>query len=99
LNDFGKLVQNDPQYALAHYNFGLAQVKLGRLDSAEHELEVALDLAPAYARARFALGTVLLREGKRAQARAAFDRVVRDAGGDPALINLALAMRDSIHAP
>lgn len=97
--DFGRLVQNDPQYALAHYNFGLAQVRAGEYASAEHEFAVALELAPDYSRARFALGTVLLREGKRAEARAAFDRVARDPSGDPALQNLAVSMRDAIHAP
>lgn len=97
--DFGQLVQNDPQYAVAHYNFGLAQVRLGQYVSAEHEFGVALALAPDYARARFALGTVLLREGKRAEARAAFDRVAKDTSGDPALQNLAVSMRDAIHAP
>ncbi len=97
--DFSQLLRNDPQYALAHYNLGIAQTKLGDYGSAQRELSIALDLAPGYARARFALGTVLLREGKRAQARQAFDRVVRDANGDPALANLALAMRDAIHAP
>jgi tetratricopeptide (TPR) repeat protein len=97
--DFGRLVQNDPQYAVAHYDFGLSQVRLGQYASAEHEFSVALDLAPDYARARFALGTVLLREGKRAEARAAFDRVARDPSGDPALQNLAVSMRDAIHAP
>lgn len=98
-SDFGKLVQNDPQYAVAHYNFGLAQVRLQQYASAEHEFTLALDLAPSYARARFALGTVLLREGKRAEARTAFDRVARDSSGDPALQNLAVSMRDAIHAP
>jgi Flp pilus assembly protein TadD len=97
--DFGRLVQNDPQYALAHYNFGLAQVRSGQYASAEHEFTLALELAPDYSRARFALGTVLLREGKRAEARAAFDRVARDTSSDPALQNLAVSMRDAIHAP
>jgi tetratricopeptide (TPR) repeat protein len=98
-NDFSQLLHNDPQYAVAHYNLGIAQTRLHDYSSAEREFGVALDLAPAYARARFALGTVLLREGKRTQARDAFERVVRDANGDPALQNLALAMRDAIHAP
>lgn len=97
--DFGRLVQNDPQYAVAHYDFGLAQVRLGKYASAEHEFSVALDLAPNYSRARFALGTVLLREGKRSEARSAFDRVARDSSGDPALQNLAVAMRDAIRSP
>ena len=59
-------------------------------------LRESVDLAPAYGRARFALGTVLLHEGKRAQARAAFAAVAGDAGTDPALRNLAVAMRDAI---
>lgn len=99
-NDFSQLLHNDPQYALAHYNLGIAQTRLGDYPGAEREFTVALELAPSYARARFALGTVLLREGKRIEARAAFDRVVRDANGDVALQNLATAMRDAIvHAP
>lgn len=98
-SDFARLLQNDPQYAVAHYDFGLSQVRVGNYASAEHEFAIALDLAPSYARARFALGTVLLREGKRTQARTAFDRAMHDASGDPALQNLALSMRDAIHAP
>ncbi|HET6895312.1 MAG TPA: tetratricopeptide repeat protein [Candidatus Baltobacteraceae bacterium] len=93
---FGQLLQADPQYALAHYNLAIAQAGDGQYPSAEHELRIALDLAPSYGRARFALGTVLLHEGKRAQAREAFDAVARDAAGDAALRNLAVAMRDAI---
>lgn len=96
---FSTLLRNDPQYAVAHYDLGVTQARMQRYLSAQREFELALDLAPSYARARFALGTVLLREGKRTQARAAFDRVVRDANGDPALLNLALSMRDAIKAP
>jgi tetratricopeptide (TPR) repeat protein len=96
---FGQLLQADPQYALAHYNLALAQAHDGQYAGAEHELRIALDLAPAYGRARFALGTVLLREGKRTEARAAFDAVARDASGDVALRNLAVAMRDAIAGP
>lgn len=97
--DFGQLLQADPQYALAHYNLGVAEARDGAYGPAEQELRIALDLAPSYGRARFALGTVLLREGKRAQARSAFDAVARDASGDVALRNLALAMRDAITVP
>lgn len=96
---FGQLLQTDPQYALAHYNLAVAQAQDGKYASAEQELRIALDLAPSYGRARFALGTVLLREGKRGEARAAFDAVARDASGDAALRNLALAMRDAIVNP
>ncbi len=96
--DFGQLLQADPQYALAHYNLAVAQARDGAYSAAEQELRIALDLAPAYGRARFVLGTVLLHEGKRTEARQAFDAVARDAEGDIALRNLAVAMRDAIAA-
>ena len=95
-DDFGKLLHSNPAYAVAHYDLALAEERLARYAAAERELQTALSLAPAYARARFALGTVLLREGRRGDARAAFDRAARDASGDPALQNICLAMRDSI---
>jgi Flp pilus assembly protein TadD len=95
-DDFGKLLSVNPSYAVAHYDLALAEERLGRYDAAERELRSALDLAPAYARARFALGVVLLREGEHAEARNAFARATLDAGGDPALQNIAAAMRDSI---
>jgi Flp pilus assembly protein TadD len=93
---FGSLLQTDPQYALAHYNLALAQSQDGQYSAAERELRIALDLAPTYGRARFALAAVLLREGKRIEARSDFDAVARDGGTDPALRNLAVAMRDAI---
>ena len=94
--DFGKLLHGNPSYAVAHYNLALAEERLGRFDAAERELNSALALAPGYARARFALGVVLLREGEPAAARTAFARTIVDAAGDPALQNIAAAMRDSI---
>jgi tetratricopeptide (TPR) repeat protein len=97
--DFGKLLHVNPSYAVAHYDLALAEERLGRYDAAERELRGALALAPAYARARFALGVVLLREGEHAAARNAFARATLDAAGDPALQNIAAAMRDSIMAP
>lgn len=94
--DFGKLLHSNPSYAVAHYDLALAEERLGRYDAAESELRSALALAPSYARARFALGVVLLREGEPAAARNAFAKATLDAAGDPALQNIAAAMRDSI---
>jgi Flp pilus assembly protein TadD len=94
--DFGKLLHANPSYAVAHYDLALAEERLGRYDAAERELHSALSLAPSYARARFALGVVLLREGDHAAARNAFAQATLDAAGDPALQNIAAAMRDSI---
>jgi Flp pilus assembly protein TadD len=95
-DDFGKLLHANPSYAVAHYDLALAEERLGRYPAAERELRSALALSPAYARARFALGVVLLREGEHAEARDAFARATIDAAGDPALANIAAAMRDSI---
>lgn len=97
--DFGKLLHANPSYAVAHYDLALAEERLGRYDAAERELRSALLLAPGYARARFALGVVLLREGEHTAARDAFARATLDAAGDPALANIAAAMRDSIKGP
>jgi tetratricopeptide (TPR) repeat protein len=96
---FGGLLHVNPQYAIAYYDLAVADAQLGAYASAERELRSALDLAPGYARAQFALGAVLLHEGRRTEARSAFDSVVRDAGDDPALRNLAQTMRDAIKAP
>ncbi len=97
--DFGKLLHANPSYAVAHYDLALAEERLDRYQAAERELRIALSLAPAYARARFALGVVLLREGDHASARNEFARATIDAAGDPALQNIAAAMRDSIKPP
>jgi Flp pilus assembly protein TadD len=90
-DDFGKLLHVNPSYAVAHYDLALAEERLGRYDAA--------GLAPGYARARLALGVVLLREGEHGAARNAFAQATVDASGDPALQNIAAAMRDSIKSP
>lgn len=94
--DFGKLLRANPAYAVAHYDLALAEERLGQMDAAERELRAALSLSPSYARAEFALGAVLLRQGRKSEAREAFVRTLHDASGDPALQNIAAAMRDSI---
>lgn len=93
--DFGKLLHANPAYAVAHYDLALAEERLGNDSAAERELRTALALAPTYARAQLALGALLLKHGRRAEARDAFAQATRDAN-DPALQNLAAAMRDSI---
>ena len=80
---------------MAHYDLALVELRAGRDDAARAELDRALALSPGYARARFALGTVLMRGGLRADARVAFDRCARDAA-DPALRALAIDLRDRL---
>lgn len=95
LDDFRALLARDPKYAVAHYDLAIAESRLGAFADAERECRAALALAPAYARASLALGGILLREGKRDDARSAFDSAARDAG-DVALRNLAISLRDAI---
>lgn len=96
-DDFGKLLEKNPVYAPAHYDLALVALHEGRFDVAEQELHTALTAAPDYPRARFALGIVLLREGRKAEARVAFEQVVREAS-DPNLRNMAASMRDTLGA-
>jgi tetratricopeptide (TPR) repeat protein len=88
-------LQANPTYATARYDLALAEMKLERLADAERDLRAALAVAPQFARARFALGAVLLREGQRDQARLAFEAAAQSAQ-DPSLRELANSMRDSI---
>lgn len=95
-DDFGKLLHSNSGYAVAHYDLALAEEQLAHLNAAERELRTALSLSPTYARAQFALGVVLLREGRRSEAREAFAATLKEASADPALQNIAAAMKDSI---
>jgi tetratricopeptide (TPR) repeat protein len=98
LGDFRTLLNSNPAFAVAHYDLAMAQIQGGLMAEAERELNAALTLAPGFARARVALGTVLLREGRRDDARSAFEEASRDAQ-DPALRNLALSLRDRLNSP
>jgi len=95
LHDFGTLLQLNPGYATARYDLALAEMKLERFADAERDLRATLDVAPQFARARFALGAVLLRTGKRDEARLAFEAAVQSTQ-DPSLRELAASMRDSL---
>jgi Flp pilus assembly protein TadD len=94
-DDFRALIAGDPAYALAHYDLALVEIRSARFEAAELELQSALAVDPNYARARFALGTVYVRIGRRADARAAFDRAARDAS-DVTLRALAVDLRDRL---
>jgi Tfp pilus assembly protein PilF len=95
-DDFKKLLAADPAYAVAHYDLALVEQRDGHYDEAERELRAALGLSSGYVRARLALGAVLLHEGKRMEARDAFDTVTQAPGTDPTLRNLAVSLRDAI---
>jgi tetratricopeptide (TPR) repeat protein len=95
LGDFRALSSADPSYALAHYDIAIAEQQLARFDDAERELRTALTLSPGYTRARIALGAVLLHEGKKDEARVAFDAAAAGTQ-DATLRNLAASLRDAI---
>jgi Flp pilus assembly protein TadD len=95
VHDFGVLLELNPSYATARYDLALAEMKLERFPDAERDLRASLEVAPQFARARFALGAVLLRTGKRAEARLAFEAAAQSAQ-DPSLRELAGSMRDSL---
>ena len=93
--DFGLLAERDASFAVVHYDLALIAMREGHDDAALTELDRALALSPGYARARFALGAVLLRAGRRADARTAFEQCARDAE-DPALRALAKDFGDRL---
>jgi len=95
LADFRTLSSNDPAYAVAHYDLAIAEQQLGSTADAERELRSAIALSPSYTRAQIALGAVLLREGKRDEARGDFDAAAQSAP-DATLRNLAASLRDAI---
>jgi tetratricopeptide (TPR) repeat protein len=97
LRDFQALSSNDPAYAVAHYDIAIAEQQLGRFDDAERELRSAIALSPGYTRARIGLGAVLLHEGKKDEARVAFDAAAQSTR-DATLRNLATSLRDAIEA-
>jgi len=95
LHDFRALSSADPSYAVAHYDIAIAEQQLGRYDDAERELRTAISLSTGYARARIALGAVLLHEGRKDEARVAFDDAAQSTQ-DAALRTLATSLRDAI---
>jgi Flp pilus assembly protein TadD len=84
-----------PEYALAHYDLAVTQIRAGDYAGAQTELQAALTLTPNYARARFALATLMLRSDRRAEASADLARVIQDAE-DPSLRALAVTLRQRL---
>ncbi len=98
--DFGKLLHVNPIYAVAHYDLALAEERLGRYRRGRARASRrARAGAGIRARALRARRRIAARGGSRRAARDAFARATLDAAGDPALQNIAAAMRDSIKAP
>jgi tetratricopeptide (TPR) repeat protein len=70
-------LRDNPQYAEAHNNRGLALQILGRFDEAAVEHATALRLEPSFAAAQNNLGTALQKVARREEAAAAYREALR----------------------
>lgn len=85
-------VSEQPNSDAAAANLGIAYLKSGRSEDAEHELERAATLNPRNTRVQEALGQVLMELGQPRKAAAAFHEALAADGNNPTLLyNAALA--------
>ena len=73
---FEQAVAIAPDFAMAHYNLGLAQRTRGYLESAITAYETAIRLNPDYAEAHQNLGVALFKLGKLPESRRAFEQAI-----------------------
>jgi arylsulfatase A-like enzyme len=71
---FARVLELDPQNAVAYQNTGISLLKLDRVDEARQNLEAALRLGKRHARAWNALGVAWMRVGEPAKAIDAWER-------------------------
>jgi Flp pilus assembly protein TadD len=72
------LLSDDPSLAIVRYNVALIHIHEQNFASARADLKLALVISPHYSRAQLALGYVLLRLGKVAEARVLFMQCLKD---------------------
>ncbi len=66
----------DPDYALAHYNLGLALAAKGEFDAAIEHCQAALRIDPDHASAHFNLGCAFARKNDVAAAVSALEKAI-----------------------
>ena len=88
---FETTIELQPQLVEAYFNLGLAQGRLGKLKQARTALETAVSLKPDWAEAHYNLGNVLLEQGLRDEAIAAYQSAL-DSNSSYHLAKLALAI-------
>jgi tetratricopeptide (TPR) repeat protein len=72
---FEQVIAENPGFYRAHYNLGLAQLKLGRAEEAQASFQKAIDLTGGgYAPPQFGMGIVLCQLGEFPQAEVALQR-------------------------
>ena len=87
-----------PDYADAHYNYGVILLRLGQKDAGVAHLEAALWSEPDHARAHNNLGIVLIEAGRLDEAIGHFERALqRQPKLTSARINLAVALSRQGH--
>lgn len=76
VEQFRTALTYQPDLPEAHYNLGLAYIRLGDQEQAIRAFREAVRYRPSYVDAHYSLGEVLLKTGHTAEARFAFERVV-----------------------
>jgi len=73
---FRAMAEDDPRSATAHFNWAIAELSLSHREEGLRLLARTLELNPAHVRARYYLGTELLRAGRDAEGIAELRRLV-----------------------
>ncbi len=90
---FQEAVRIEPKSAEAHFDYGVALIRSGKLPQAAREFRLALQVHPDMKQAHAALGSVLLDEGKAAEAEPEFRELLKsDPNSVFALDHLAQAL-------
>ena len=76
IDNYKRAVQANFNYALAHYNMGLALEKSDRLKEAVESYKSAVAVSPAYLDAYFNLGMALAKSKDKSGAQKAFEKVI-----------------------
>lgn len=86
---FRLTLENDPTFAQAHFDLGMAYAELGRVDDAVKEMEPLLEVPPRRSVMLAVLGNIYARQGNEAAARAILQEL-RDRGADGRTTIMAL---------
>lgn len=76
VEQFRAALTHQPGLPEAHYNLGLAYIRLGDREQAIRAFREAVRYRPSYVEAYYSLGEVFLKAGRTDEARLAFERVV-----------------------
>jgi tetratricopeptide (TPR) repeat protein len=77
MNDYAAALSLKPDLWIAHYNWGVALVQLGRRDEAAAHFLKALEIDPEFSQAHYNLGLVQAAQGNQEQAARSFAEALR----------------------